>query len=53
MNTLERNFEMMKRFALSNAEMISVRGGSDDGEIPAGGGESDPEKPPVIIVLDE
>jgi hypothetical protein len=36
----EKNFEMIKKFALSSVEMINVRGG--DGE---GGG--DPEDPQV------
>lgn len=43
----EKNFEMMKRFALSSVEMINVRGG--DGEGGEGGDDSDPEKPPIGI----
>jgi hypothetical protein len=43
----EKNFEMMKRFALSSVEMINVRGG--DGEGGDGGDDSDPEKPPIGI----
>lgn len=53
MKTLEeKSFEMMMRFALSNEEMISVRGGTDEG---GDGGEDeedgDPEKPPVGVKL--
>jgi hypothetical protein len=43
----EKNFEMMKRFALSSVEMINVRGG--DGEGGDGGDDADPEKPPIGI----
>jgi hypothetical protein len=50
MKTLEqKNFEMMMRFALSNEEMLFVRGGGDEGG--EGTDESDPEKPPVVIKL--
>lgn len=45
----EKNFEMMKRFALSSVEMINVRGG--DGEGGEGGDDSDPERPPVGIKI--
>ncbi|MBE0673295.1 MAG: hypothetical protein IH591_01415 [Bacteroidales bacterium] len=48
MKTLEeKNFEMMMKFALSNNEMLAVRGG--DGE--EGGEDGDPEKPPITIKL--
>ena len=45
----EKNFEMMKRFALSSVEMINVRGG--DGEGGDGGNDADPEKPPIGIKI--
>ena len=50
MRTLEeKSFEMMMRFALSNEEMISVRGGTDEGgDVNEDG---DPEKPPVGVKL--
>jgi hypothetical protein len=48
MRTLEeKNFEMMKRFALTAVEMLSVRGGDGEG----GGDDSDPEKPPIKVIL--
>jgi hypothetical protein len=45
----EKNFEMMKRFALSSVEMINVRGG--DGEGDGDTDEGDPEKPPIGIKI--
>jgi hypothetical protein len=45
----EKNFEMMKRFALSSVEMINVRGG--DGEGDGEGDDADPEKPPIGIKI--
>jgi hypothetical protein len=44
----EKNFEMMKRFALSSVEMINVRGGDGEGG-EDGGDDSDPERPPIGI----
>jgi len=41
----EKNFEMIKKFALSSVEMINVRGGDGDG-----GGDT-PEDPSIKIKI--